>query len=114
MKSLSHHDLRAILDSVNLLHTDVSTATLPARLLAAVSNLIKSEITAFDGFGNDGSFTGRIWHDPVESVSDEELEVFAAHAQEHPLFMKMVVEKTGEALKISDYLTQSQFHRTGL
>ena len=114
MKSLSHQDLCAALESVRFLHSDVSAASLPARLSVAVSNLIKSEITAFDGFGSDNNFTGKIWYDPVDSVSDEELQIFAAHTHEHPFFVELLVEKKVEALKISDYLTQQQFHRTGI
>src|SRR5690242_4896437 len=114
MKALSHADTLAVLDSVHILHSDLNKDTLPSRVFGAVSRCVEADITAFDGFGTDTAYAGRIWYDPMDSVSDKELEAFAAHTAEHPFFVEMLIDKKPDVLKISDYLSKSQFHRTGI
>jgi DNA-binding CsgD family transcriptional regulator len=40
--------------------------------------------------------------------------IFAAHVHEHPLINHYRATGSGEAMKISDFLSQRQFHRLGL
>src|SRR5687768_11234167 len=111
MERLSYLDTVQILESVAKLNGEMSRESLPKRIFAAVSNCVEADITALDGFGEDTSYTGRLWYDPVDSVSNEELEIFAAHTHEHPFFVAMLVDKKSDVLKITDYLSNSQFHR---
>ena len=114
MAKLTHGDTLRILDSISKLNGEMSKASLPQRIFAAVSNCVEADITALDGFGEDTSYTGRLWYDPVDSVTSEQLEAFAAHTHEHPFFVGMLVDKTSGVLKITDYLSNPQFHLTGI
>jgi DNA-binding CsgD family transcriptional regulator len=114
MKILSHADMTAVLEGIQILHSDLDKDTLPSRVFRAVSKCVEADITAFDGFGSDTTYSGRIWYDPMDSVTDKELEAFAAHTTEHPFFIEMLVDKKSDVLKISDYLSKTQFHRTGI
>jgi len=114
MAKLTHLDTLRILDSVAKLNREMSKTSLPQRVFAAVSNCVEADITALDGFGEDTSYTGRLWYDPVDSVTNEQLETFAAHTHEHPFFVGMLVDKKSDVMKITDYLSNSQFHSTGI
>lgn len=111
---LSYSDTQRILESIAKLNTEVSRTSLPKRIFTAVSNCVEADITALDGFGDDTRYNGRLWYDPADSVSNEELEIFASHTHEHPFFAAMLVDKKSDVLKITDYLSNPQFHRTGI
>ena len=114
MEKLSYLDTLRILESVAKLNGELSRESLPRRIFAAVSNCVEADITALDGFGEDTSYAGRLWYDPIDSVTNEQLETFAAHTHEHPFFVGMLVDKKSDVMKITDYLSNTQFHRTGI
>ncbi len=111
---LAHKDLQTILESVSILNSDASVSSLPTRLFSSVSNSLRSEIIAFDGWENLGCFRGRMWYEPSDWLTQELAGVFGAYANEHPLVTPIFVEKWPSAIKISDILTPQQFQRTGL
>src|SRR5437762_8027188 len=114
MGRLANRDLRTLLESVATLHENASQSTLPERLFRAISNAISCEILAIDGWKGSGHFTGKLWYKPDHWMTPELAEVFGAYANDHPLVIPAIVERYPSALRISDYLTTRQFHRTGI
>lgn len=114
MGQLANRDLRTLLASVATLHSDACQSSLPSRLFRAVSNAVSCEIVAIDGWRESGHFTGKMWYEPDQWLTPELGEAFGAYADDHPLVVPIFVERRPGALKISDFLTTQQFHRTGI
>ena len=114
MTDLTWLDSQALLQSISILNSDLSVATLPSRAFESVSNCISCEITGLDGWKKSGLPTGSIRYDPDDWVTPELMMVFGAFAPEHPLAVPLVIEKYPGALRISDRVTRRQFHSTGL
>ena len=51
---------------------------------------------------------------PAGALAPATQTIFAAHVHEHPLINYYRATGSGEAMKISDFLSQRQFHRLGL
>jgi DNA-binding CsgD family transcriptional regulator len=51
---------------------------------------------------------------PAGTLAPATQKIFAAHVHEHPVINYYRVTGSGQAMKISDFLSQRQFHRLGL
>lgn len=114
MKRLRQTDIRKLLTALNNLHSDITPSSLRERLLKTVKSIVSCEIVGFDIFNSTGVHQGVIPHDPINLLTVEELKIFAAYAIEHPFFADVFLNKRFEALKFSDFLSDEQFHRTGI
>lgn len=64
MRHLSHGDMFAVLERINILNSDISAVSLPERTLKSVLSLIPNEMTAFDGFDTEANYAGSYWYPP--------------------------------------------------
>lgn len=114
MKYIAYKDVQALLESVRILHSDISQKTLPERMIAAVGNIINTEIVAFDGFGGDDQFTTTAWNDRPELYTPENLDIFREFVHQHPLIPVVIGGKLQNAIKMTDYITQAEFEKLEL
>lgn len=114
MARLTHKETDRILESINILNADLTGSSLSERLLRATAHAVTADIRAFDRWNGKGEHTGTIWYDPAEALPVNLLQVFAAHAHEHPLTPHIVSGRTTETLKITDLLPSDRWQRTGL
>ncbi len=114
MKRLPRRDLKKLISSLSILHSDIDPANLSERCMAALNNLISAEITAFDFFTDKGVHTGKHWYDPPEAISEAEFEIFAHVVHEHPFFPDVFGNKRFDAMTTNDFLTNQKFYRTAI
>jgi DNA-binding NarL/FixJ family response regulator len=118
MERLSPKDMDALLSTILILSNEIDPETMPQRTVMAVESLIPGEFVAFDGFGADNKFTVAEWYSDYEIASPQNAAIFAdcfnANPHEHPLALEVVEKKRQSAVKISDFVNQTQFHRTTL
>lgn len=109
MAFLSHQDIQLLLEAISLLHSDVGTDTLPQRSLGAVEKIIGAEIVAFDGFNSNNKYTFTDWTNRAELYTQERLDIFKEYVHQHPLVPIVIGNKIQSAVKMTDYITQSDF-----
>jgi DNA-binding CsgD family transcriptional regulator len=114
MERPTYRETKRVLESIQILNSETSISSLPDRLLSAVGNTVRTEITAFDRWEGPGVHAGTEWFDPPDSLPSSLLEIFNAHVGEHPLVPKLVDAKTTETLRITDCIRFRDFERTGL
>lgn len=112
MSGLSTRDLASMLDLVRDLH-DADPSALPGRCIAAMRDLIGSEVTTYSDFDLRTSIALEAT-DPSGVVTAAGQEAFERHLHEHPLITHYARTGDGSARKSSDFISQAQLHRMGL
>ena len=114
MSLLTNSDLAAVLEAVIILNSDVDPSTLPGRSLQSVLSLIPNEMTAFDGFDDEGYYDGSLWYSPPGTVPLERIELFGQLVHEHPCFHLLVRAENEITTRTSDAMPLRKFHQTTL
>jgi hypothetical protein len=110
MTDLPFRHINRLLSAVNTLYSDINPATLRERTLKAISCIIPAEIIQFNGFTLDGSYSGISWG--TMTILPSRMQVLASLIHEHPFFNDFTCRGSSEALKISDFLSLPEFHKT--
>ena len=77
-------------------------------------SLIPNEITSFDGFGTDSSYSGYLWYSPAGTVSEERVRILGELVHNHPMFRDVVFRHLEKTAKITQYLSLAKFQETAL
>jgi DNA-binding CsgD family transcriptional regulator len=96
------------------LYSDIDPDTSGERALAAINILVAGDVPAFNFFDGDGRDTGKNWHEPGNSITDDEFELFTNVAHEHPFIPDMFGKGRRDAMKTTDFLSPAQFRRTSI
>ena len=132
MGVLSNQDVEKLLSAIATLHSDIDSATLPQRTLSAVSQMISSEYISFDGFSHpqislekseesildfDMPNTGLVhlsesWYSYEFNLTSDEIEVADKSSHETPLFSEVIIKQAKYPVKITDFVSAKEFHRT--
>lgn len=113
MERLSQRDLGAFLSFLREIYADLDLENFAAHVVSALPKVVPSEWTSYNEV-NPQSQTVTYIMEPVPSDSPESERAFERHVHEHPLVRHYQRTRDGKAVKISDFLTQSEFHRLGL
>lgn len=114
MRRLSDADTHALLNSIHILNSDISAQSLPERTLKSILTLIPNEMTAFDGFDDEGDYSGSLWYSPPGTVSQETIQVFGEVVQEHPYFAEVIRTPHESMFRVSDFVSLNAFHKTSV
>ncbi|HEX8288052.1 MAG TPA: LuxR C-terminal-related transcriptional regulator [Pyrinomonadaceae bacterium] len=114
MKHLFHTEVKAFLSSLAQLYSDIEPQTLPERTIAVADSLISNEFVAFDFFNLNIEYTGKHWYSLPEMISDSELEIFVNYVQQHPFSPEIPRKLLHGAKRISDFIPDREFHKTGI
>lgn len=114
MKHLQNSQIEALLSSLALLYSDIEPETLSERALTVVNNLISNEFVAFDFFNLNVEHSGKYWYSLPHMISDSDWEIFANHAPEHPFSAEISGKLLQGSMRISDFLSLREFHKTGI
>jgi len=114
MKNLAHHDYQKILGAVEILNFDVEPQGLPQRMVAAVNYAVAGDITAFEMVSQTGEYQGCLIYEPLEAISAGELETYNHYINEHPFCEAILLNRRFDAIKVSDFMNDGQFMRTGI
>ncbi|MDQ3834808.1 MAG: helix-turn-helix transcriptional regulator [Actinomycetota bacterium] len=113
MERLGQRDLDTFLSFLREIYAAPDLESFAARIVLALPKVVPSEWTSYNEV-NPQRQTITWVMEPFPSDSSELVQAFAQHIPEHPLINHHQQTRDGRALKISDFLTQSQFHKLEL
>lgn len=114
MKRLNHRDLQTLLSALSSLHADFDAKTLPQRTLEAIDKVIPGETIFFDAFDDELKYIFNSWTNREDLYTAEGIEIFNRFVHQHPLIRDIIGSKIQRAVKITDYLSQSEYERLDL
>jgi DNA-binding CsgD family transcriptional regulator len=112
MERLRQRDLRALLAFVEELYAIRDSRAFATHLTAALPTVVPAEVTAYNEINRQRRRIEVVMH-PADADFPGSMQIFTQHMGEHPLFAAYQ-QGQGSAVKISDFLTRSQFRHTGL
>jgi DNA-binding CsgD family transcriptional regulator len=114
MAPLSQSDCRAILSAIEIIYEPTSLELFPAAALSAVSKVLACNTICYNEVTFPQSRMSWIT-EPANALPGPILrERFNRNLPEHPLIAHSGSKNTSGSLRISDFLTQTQFHRLAL
>lgn len=105
--------MQAVLNALEVLHSDFEPATLPLRMLNAVNAAIPSENVMVDSFGAANEMKSLAQY-PAGLLSPPEYAALAHNLPYHPLFAKVVLTRQTESFRMKDVVAMPEFRRTPL
>lgn len=114
MYKLSQSKWHKLLSAIETLNSGIETESLANRLINSVGQLVSSDITAFDIFDENSLYKGYIVHEPFDTVSKSELEIFAELVGEHPFFRDLIDGKKCGILTLTDKIPEGEFKKTDI
>ena len=115
MEALTVRDQRGLLDCLREIHAERDAERFPMVLLASLARVIPSTYSVFQEIDLPDVSLGRVVQWPGELVQPWETGYFEAHVRrDHPVPSHYARSPRSGARRLSDFLTQRQYHRTGL
>jgi DNA-binding CsgD family transcriptional regulator len=103
-----------VLSALEELHSDADPATLPERAVGAAMRMIKCDLVSFDFFSEDPQYEHTAWANEPMLLDPEFMKPFGKFLHQHPTVRYSIGNPNGEAMKITDVVSQAQFERTDL
>jgi DNA-binding CsgD family transcriptional regulator len=114
MERLTRRDLRSLFDCLREVYAIRSLSAFPACVISTLRRVVPTDIISYNEV-NVGLQRFTTLTEPREAINfPDGLEIFRQHIPEHPLIAYYGRTRDGRARKISDLVTQSQFHQSGL
>jgi DNA-binding CsgD family transcriptional regulator len=110
---LAQRDIRALLTCLPKMYALRDLDAFRDHVVRAISKIVPTEVIAYTEVGLHGQPTALVLH-PGRSVPSDLMFAFEHHKHEHPLIKHFSANPRGGVAKISDFLTQREFHRLGL
>lgn len=99
-----------MLACIHTLYACRSLADFPAHALAAIGKLVPTTAAAFNEVNLVRGRTLMVMDRPIDWREDEALAAFDRHRDEHPLVRYVAETGDGQAIKISDFLSEAEYH----
>lgn len=112
MERLKSGEVRAVLRLLEEAYTIVDVGAFAQYLVGALQHVVPAESVSYNEI--DPSTRRIAWVRMPPATFPEAEQVFGRFMMEHPTIAYRQRTKIGEALKISDFLTAREFHRTAL
>lgn len=114
MEQLAHRDLQSVSTVLRQLYAHGDLETFPAQSLAALSGVVPANILGYNEVNLRRQRLVAVT-DPSEVAPSPDEEQFVSHyLSEQVLLTRYQRTRDGRAYKMSDFLSQSQFHRLAL
>lgn len=113
MSGLRQQELRLLLDFLRDIYTFQDHEAFVAKLRATLPQIIRSDLTSYDEM-NPIKGTSKDWVEPPGVLTPDLASIWNMVMQEHPVLMHNLRTGDGRAYKISDFLSQRQFHSLAL
>ena len=114
MLRLRQRDLRSLLEFLRQTYAAQSLDSFRKNLLTAIQDLVPSEITAYNEVNLRTQHNEVVYDRPEAMTLPEGERIFDRYIPQHPLINYSKDKRGHGAVKISDFLTASQFHALGL
>ncbi|HUC57011.1 MAG TPA: LuxR C-terminal-related transcriptional regulator, partial [Streptosporangiaceae bacterium] len=111
---VSLEKLRQAMQLVDCLADLDEPGKLPEIALPGMADLVGCDIVTYNEIPAIPSQSGYYLDYPGGCIDTVSMSAFEAHLHEHPLLIHYRESGSGEPAKISDFLSQEQFHRLGL
>jgi hypothetical protein len=113
MQRLTSHELRFLSEARLELYAPTSIELLPGHLFSVLKRIIPGDAYSFSHQGA-GLYNELLVTDPVYPNQNALFQAFATYMYQHPSVAAPMRLQTDEALKLSDFLSLRQWHRTDL
>ena len=113
MDRLTQPQLTALLEFVRETYACRDRDGFITHLVRALPTVIAAEITGYSQINAQTRVASGVW-EPANARFPTDEQIFAQYMVEHPIITHCQQTGDGHALKISDFITQRQFHRLGL
>jgi DNA-binding CsgD family transcriptional regulator len=110
---LTQRDIRALAACVAEICTPRDLDAFREHVLRAVAKVVPVDLITYTELGVRGQPTVRVVH-PAVVVAADLVQIFDHYKHEHPLIRHFAEHPQARVAKISDFLTQREFHRLGL
>jgi DNA-binding CsgD family transcriptional regulator len=111
--ALSADLLRRLITGLGDLYSPVDSADYPARVVSVVTSLLRCDSCSYNQFGPAGPLA---WHVQPAGVGafPDSVGIFRQNLPQHPVLSHQQATGDGQALRISDFLSDRQFRALGL
>lgn len=109
MTPLSHEEHLEVLACIHALYGCRSLEAFPAHALAAIGTLVPTTLAAFNEVNLVRGRTLMVM-DRSLARQDDVVAAWDHHRDEHPLVRYVMQTGDGQAIKVSDFLSESEFH----
>jgi len=114
MRLLSQRDYQAVLSTIEEIYRFQRVEQFPTRILSAIKNAIPCDLATYNEVNPERTKIASI-SEPAEATARPGVqEILQQHLREHPLVKYYVSTGDGRSIRLSDFLTQRQFHDWGL
>ncbi len=114
MHKLDSRSSQVLLSALEDLHCDADSATLPDRAVRSALKLVECDLLTFDLFSRTEKYEDTAWSNNPQLLNPTLMSTFGALLHQHPLVKIGLQNPNGEALKITDAISQADFERTDL
>jgi DNA-binding CsgD family transcriptional regulator len=114
MERLTAPDLRAFLKLLQRIYALGDLNAFRTRALSGLLELLPGEFAGYSEMYPAESRSGGDWSDPAGVYNAHLRELWEQHMHEHPILAHYLKTGDGGARRISDFLTQRQYHQLGL
>lgn len=112
--NLDHASLQRLLTALEVLNSDHDPATLADRVIKAAGMIVDGDWLTFDLFSGGRRYENTAWSNDPGLLTPEVFEPFARYLHQHPLVGRALANPDGQALKITDVVSQQRFESTDL
>ena len=113
LERLGPSDYEGVLECVRELYAVDRVEALPRRAIDGIGRLISSEIITYNEIDPQRQLVLRS-EVPAGAIAARQVAAFERHTRQHPLIAHYAQTQDSQPLKISDFLTLSQFRRLDL
>ncbi len=110
---VSQRDIQALSAVIGNLDVPAGIGTFSQRMLRLLHPLLPYDIATYNEI-EPGVGRMRVLAEPADALPAGGEALFMAHAAEHPILQYTQEHRDGRALKLSDFLSQRQFHQRGI
>jgi DNA-binding CsgD family transcriptional regulator len=112
--SLGQRDLSTLFEFLRLNYAPRDLAAFRSEVGRALPGLVPSDVTGYNEVDIARRHNDDLIHPSSALDFPDSSRIFDRHIHEHPLIMHHARTRDARVLKISDFLTDAQFHRLGL
>jgi len=113
LRRLAQRDMQALVACVTDICTLHDLDTFREHVLRAILKIVPAELATYTELGLRAEATARVMH-PAGAITTDLARTFERYKHEHPLISHFSEHPQARVAKISDFLTQREFHRLGL
>ena len=114
LRQLSQRDYKAILSAVEDIYRFRPYGEFPTHILSTIKNIIPCDLISYNEVNPERTRIISV-SDPAQATAQPEVQkILQQHLKEHPLVEYYARTSDGRSIRLSDFITQRQFHDLGL